>query len=395
MPLSRRRVGAGLAAAFAAPLAGCSPAASGPPPPRGTAADVRRTGWYPALASRAVLAAAGIEAPPIGHAFTSHRVIYGSQTSGRPVRVSALVSVPDVARPRGVVLWMHGTNPDRGAAVSTPTLQEGVAVSAIFAGGGYVVVAPDLVGQGVSTAPQAYLYNPSTIDVTVDLLSLVRRGLDGVLPAGERRLFITGFSQGGHDAAVIHRALEANPAHGFRPVATGAVAGAYDLAGLSIPFALQGRSGGDTVYLGLVGQSWATYTGRELTSVFTDPAAAKVRATLDGAHAALIDKQLPRNPRALFRPEVLSAVAQGGGHWFVDAARANSAHDWAPRAPYRAYYGDRDVDVSPQDTIRFAAASRVLGGAVTAVPVGPYDHFGSVVKSAPLIRRWFDELAGA
>jgi pimeloyl-ACP methyl ester carboxylesterase len=349
------------------------------------------------MASRAVLALAKVSpAIPMDHDFTPYRLLYWSTTNGKPVLVSALISIPNARPPRGLVLWMHGTNPDRAKSVSAPSLQEGVAVSAAFAGGGYAVIAPDLVGLGVSHGPQAYLYNPSTISVTLDLLRIAARGLGGLLPARDRPFFVAGFSQGGHDAAVIHRALEASPQSPVRVRATAAIAGAYDLAEVSIPFALRGGSSGDSLYLGLVALSWSTFHGRALDTLLTAPAAKLVSQTFDGDHAADLEKALPRNPRDLFRSDFLQAVYGGGRHWFLDAARANQAHDWTPKAPYRAYFGANDVDVSPQDSLRFVTAARSRGADAEAVGVGPYGHGDSALQAVPRIRAWFDELsAGA
>lgn len=367
--------------------------APGPRPP-GTIAALTRLGGYPAVVNRMVLGLAKVSpAIPVEYGFTPYRLTYWSSTNGTPVLVSALVSIPNGRTPRGLVLWMHGTNADRSKSVSAPSLQEGVAVSAAFAGGGYAVMAPDLVGLGVSKAPQAYLYNPSTLSVTLDLLEVAARGLGGLLRNPEKDLFLAGFSQGGHDVAVLHRALEAAERPSMRVRATAAVAGAYDLAGISIPFALQGRSAGSSVYLGLAARSWATYYGHPLETLLTETATKRVALALDGAHGAEVLKLLPRNPREMFRSDFLHAQATGGEHWFLDAARANSTQDWTPQAPYRAYFGTRDVDVTPQDSLSFAKAARSRGGRAEALALGPYEHGESALHAVPLMRKWFDELS--
>ena len=364
------------------------------PRPPGTIASLTRLGWYPAVVNRMVLGLAKVApAIPVEYGFTPYRLSYWSTINGAPVLVSALVSIPNGRPPRGLVIWMHGTNPDRSQSVSEPSLQEGVAISAAFAGGGYAVIAPDLVGLGVSLLPQAYLYNPSTLSVTLDLLDIAARGFGGLMQAPGRDLFVAGFSQGGHDAAVLHRALETAARPPMRVKATAAVAGAYDLAGISIPFALQGRSAGSSVYLGLAAQSWATYYGHPLETLLTAPATKLVALALDGAHGADVLKLLPRNPREMFRTDFLQTQAIDGKHWFLDAARANEVLDWSPKAPMRAYFGTRDVDVSPQESLALAEAGRKRRGSVEALPVGPYEHGESALHAVPLIRRWFDQLS--
>ncbi len=395
----RAVVGALIGAAGLAVASGCAERegdnrlATRPRPP-GTIVSLVRLGWYPTLVNQMVLGLAKVvPSIPVDHAFTPYRLTYWSSTNGAPVLVSALVSIPNGTAPRGLVLWMHGTNPDRTQSISRPSLQEGVAISAAFAGGGYAVIAPDLLGLGVSHAPQAYLYNPSTLSVTFDLLEIAARGLGGLLSVPEKSVFVAGFSQGGHDAAILHRALEQEKQPPMRVRATAAVAGAYDLVGLSIPFALQGRSAGSSVYLGLAAQSWATYYGHALDTVLTGPGAKLVRQALNGSHGADVLKLLPRNPRDMFRTDFLNAEATGGKHWFLDAARANGVLDWAPQAPFHAYFGTKDVDVTPNDSLAFAKSAGHRGGNVQALPVGPYGHGESVLHAVPLIRRWFDELS--
>jgi TorA maturation chaperone TorD len=73
--------------------------------------------------------------------------------------------------------------------------------------------------------------------------------------------------------------------------------------------------------------------------------------------------------------------------------RQNEAYAWAPSAPFRAYYGDMDRDVAPENAKFFAREASQRGGHVQAVSVGPQDHFGTVVHAIPLIRRWFDQLS--
>ena len=366
------------------------------PRPPGTIVSLKPIGWYPALVNRMVLGLAKV-APviPVEHGFKPYRLVYWSTTNGEPVLVSALVSLPTGAPPSGLVLWMHGTNTDRSNSISRPSLQEGIAVSAAFAGGGYAVIAPDLVGLGVSQAPQAYLHNPSTLAVTRDLLDIAARGLGGLLRQPGRDLMVAGFSQGGHAAAVIHRALESDPSPVMRVRATAAIAGAFDLAGVSIPFALEGRSASSSVYLGLAAQSWATYYGHSLETLLTESGKARVSQALDGSHGADVLELLPRNPREMFRADFLHAQAAGGQHWFLDAAQANEARDWTPRAPLRAYFGTRDVDVTPQESLSFAKASRHRGGNVEALDLGPFDHGESPLRAVPLIRKWFDQLTSA
>jgi hypothetical protein len=61
----------------------------------------------------------------------------------------------------------------------------------------------------------------------------------------------------------------------------------------------------------------------------------------------------------------------------------------------RLYYGDRDTDVSPQDSKGFYAAAVKRGANIHLMPLGPYDHVGSALQAVPRARLWFDELSSS
>jgi hypothetical protein len=370
--------------------------APGGPGARGAVAQIEPIGAFSALRLRVLMLAVGLHAP-VNNGIHLYRVSYWSVSDGAPVLVSGLMTVPDGGAPRGVVVWMHGTHDVRADSLSNPASQEGLLASAVFAGGGYLLLAPDLVGLGVSKQPQAYFVNASTVDVTLDLL---RAAKDASAEAGRpwnANLYLTGFSQGGHATAVLQRALEQHPDPDLRVAAGAGIAGPYRLADISFPFALEGHSPNDADYLATVALAYATYYHRPLVSILAEPYAQSVPQLFDGDHSlADLAKAMPTNPRALFTPDVLAAFDGKGSNWFVDTLRANQIDHWAPRAPFRAYYGDADVDVSPADAKALASDAKALGGDAEAISVGAYDHSGSALHAAPLIRAWFDQLnAGA
>jgi hypothetical protein len=61
----------------------------------------------------------------------------------------------------------------------------------------------------------------------------------------------------------------------------------------------------------------------------------------------------------------------------------------------RLYYGELDVDVSPEEARSQARRWAQRGADARAVDVGPLDHEASVLEAAARVRDWFDELSGA
>ena len=71
----------------------------------------------------------------------------------------------------------------------------------------------------------------------------------------------------------------------------------------------------------------------------------------------------------------------------------NDVYSWAPQAHFRAYYGDKDIDATPENSKIFEREATRLGGHIEAISVGPVDHTGSAFGAVPMIRAWFDELS--
>ena len=372
------------------------PSYAGTPDKPGSIIAAEHVGSYPPFVFKALIWAAGVKASvPISESPHLYRLTYWSHLGDQPIKLSGLVSIPERRAPRGVVVWLHGTNDDRATSVSTPSLNEGILLSGAFAGAGYVYVAPDLPGLGVSKRAQTYLHNPSTIAATLDLVSAAEtftRDAGKLWPNG---LYVGGFSQGGQATAVVSRELERLDRPDWQLRASAAVAGAYDLRKISFPSALKGRSTGHALYLTLLARSYADAYGHPVRSLLTNEAAEISDAYALGKDVAAASARLPSDPRKLFRPEFLASYDAGEPHWFLDAMQDNSITSWAPRSPYRAYYGEADVDVPPADSITFVKRAQALGGKATAVPVGAVDHFGSLGLAVPKIRQWFDEVSTA
>ena len=369
-------------------------------PARATAGSVARVealGSYSHLVLRALFWWQGLgDALPTERGISLYRVEYWTASPAGPlVQASGLVAFPRGPAPlRGVVSWQHGTASQRDAAPSAPDPNNGVVAAAVFAGHGYLLVAPDYLGLGTSTEPHAYYHTASIAGSVVDLLRASRAVVAAAGRAWPEALFLTGFSQGGHATLAAQRALEADPIPGLTVRAAAPVAGPFDLAGIGLPMALTGRSRFASLYLAWIATTYARVYGMPLDSVVREPFPRTAPPLFDGAHdGTAIVAALPANPRDLLTPALLAAQASGGEHWFLARLAENSLLDWTPQAPIRLYYGERDVDVSPEEAVAFAARMRARGADVVAESVGELDHDASILAAAPKIRAWFDSLA--
>ena len=154
-------------------------------------------------------------------------------------------AAPTCSGPRPIVLYAHGTNADKTlniADITNTTNTEGALIAAMFAAQGYIVVAPNYAGYDISTLGyHPFLNAEQQSGEMIDILTAARKALPGTMSSATSdggKLFITGYSEGGHVAMATQRALEASGA-----VITGA-------APMSGPYALV--TFGDAIFLGAV-----------------------------------------------------------------------------------------------------------------------------------------------
>jgi pimeloyl-ACP methyl ester carboxylesterase len=287
---------------------------------------------------------------------------------------------------------LHGTSTERKSAPSTPSL-EGRLIAAGFAGGGYLLVAPDYIGLGISMALHPYLHVDSTVNSTVDLLRAAREFCRDEQIEWPKQLNLMGFSQGAHATLAVQRYLEAHPEPGLVVSAAAAVDGSYDLADIGFPLALAGGAPSHPVYLGYLINAYAAIYGRPINSLLKEPYTSRVPTLFDGSHGNDdVVAGLPRNPREMFTTEFLTGLDAGESNWFLDALAQNQVFQWSPSAPLRLYYGDLDLDVSPREAATAAADMRARGGNVESISVGAYNHEQAIFHAFARVRAWFDEL---
>jgi hypothetical protein len=163
---------------------------------------------------------------------------------------SGALMVPTGAAPacsgaRPIVLYAHGTNPDKAlniADITNTSNTEGVLIAAMFAAQGYIVVAPNYAGYDISTLGyHPFLNAEQQSGEMIDILTAARTALPHTMSSATSdsgKLFITGYSEGGHVAMATQRALQASGA---------TVTGAAPMSG---PYALEAF--GDVIFFGNV-----------------------------------------------------------------------------------------------------------------------------------------------
>ncbi len=154
-------------------------------------------------------------------------------------------AAPACSGPRPIVLYAHGTDTDKTlniADITNTSNAEGALIAAMFAAQGYIVVAPNYAGYDISTLGyHPFLNAEQQSGEMIDILAAARTALPKTMSSATSdsgKLFITGYSEGGHVAMATQRALEASGA---------TITGAAPMSG---PYALEAF--GDAIFFGSV-----------------------------------------------------------------------------------------------------------------------------------------------
>jgi len=209
--------------------------------------------------------------------------------AGELTPASAALMVPDDAGSgcqgnRPIVLYAHGTNPDKAynlADLESSNNTEAILIAAIFAAEGYIVVAPNYVGYDTSTLGyHPYLNGDQQSKDMIDALTAARSALptaDAPDTMDGGKLLVTGYSQGGFVAMATHRALQDA---GETVTASAPMSGPYALSA-SGDAIFQGRvTGGSPLNLTLLLTSYQNAYGN-LYSSTTDAYEAQYAADIE------------------------------------------------------------------------------------------------------------------
>ncbi|MEO8280766.1 MAG: lipase family protein, partial [Ideonella sp.] len=144
------------------------------------------------------------------YSVATYRLVYRTiDGRGRELSASGLVSVP--VKPAGsispIISYQHGTTFTDAEAPSMHAQGDEAAV--IMASLGYIVIAADYVGFGVSKGEEhPYLLAKPSGAAVLDLLAAARSWRRANQVGDNGQLFLLGYSEGGYVTMAAHRAMQ-------------------------------------------------------------------------------------------------------------------------------------------------------------------------------------------
>ncbi len=337
---------------------------------------------------------AGIDERQVRHGVRAYRIVYRTvDTQGRPTTASQLVAVPrNGDRHLRVVSWLHGTEVFRGEVASVNDESTDRATALLFASTGLAVSAPDYLGLGEGPGSHPYGHPKATVTAPVDGLraarSFVRRDGRDL----DRRVLISGFSQGGPATMMLGRALQRGTDPYFRLGALAPIAGPFDLTGFEAAAADDGIAR-SSLYLAYFATAWNRMYGLYATpkDAFRAPYDKTVESLFDGNHTGEeIGAALPRTSKELFTADFLDKIRNPTGELRRNLRVLDTTCDWRPQVPVHVFHSKADKDVpfkNAEHCVRQLAAN---GAAHKLTEVDEADsHSTTVVKALPEVVRDF------
>ncbi len=291
-----------------------------------------------------------------------YRVTYTSNdAAGALDTLSGLVAVPQATNKVFPLLaYQHGTSdcktcvPSRYGSAGGDEGQIGL----VFAGMGYISLLPDYVGMGDGRGFHPYVHAATEAQAGLDMLRSVGGILQQLGIGHNSQLFITGYSQGGHGAMALHRAIETQFANEFEVTAAAPMSGPYSISGSMRDLILSETPYYYLAYLPNTALSYQTiynnlYT--DLNQLFKPAYVGFIQQYYSGAITlSTLNTKLIQTLTAqtggpvahrMLQDSIVAAIQNNPQHPINVALRDNDVYDWAPLAPTRLFYCTADDQV--------------------------------------------------
>jgi hypothetical protein len=344
------------------------------------------------------------------YGFDSYKVTYCTvdaqlpgQASAKAAVASGMISVPRKRGPLSTVVYLHGTSVSFYDAVSNPNIFgplsergesfDGPPSNSVFAGAGFVYIAPDYLGLGDSTVPRHRYFDADTeASSAVDLLIASRPVLAALRVPQNRDLFTFGFSQGGHSALALHRELEREHVD---VTATATVGGVFDVERWFLSLSGNEAAPFLPLYMSYILLAFDDVHDiyRQPSEAFRPPYASVVGDLFDMKHFFDdIVASLAPNLGALLKESFAHRVMTDPQHRLRVALRENAVDDWRPFAPIRVYHSIDDEEVRYDLALASVERLRQNGADVTVRTLRGFDHINSWIQAMPRAVNWFRSL---
>lgn len=365
--------------------------------PRGAVVSSTVAGAFTASQLATLLALNNIPITPT-YGVTIFSVKYHTVTAdGAPTIASGALVLPQAPGvPLPLLSLQHGTvilTNDVPSAMSGEIM-----LGAAWASVGYATSMPDYLGLGGNQTLHPYVHARSEATAVIDMLRAAKLLCAQSAVNLNGKLFLAGYSQGGHATMAAHREIEQSYAAEFPITASAPMAGPYDLSGATMTALLQPNQPYTSpwyVPYVVLGFNAVYRLYPDLSQVLLQPYATTLPPLFDGQHPGnQINDAMPAIPSQIFRPEFLQDFGTNASNPFRLALQRNDLYNWRPIAAMRLFHCAGDTTVPYANSV-VALNTFQANGATQVQLIDPYpagNHATGALPCYQAARAWFDLL---
>jgi hypothetical protein len=219
---------------------------------------------------------------------------------------------------------------------------------------GYLCAMPDYLGMGDSPGLHPYIHAKSEATAVIDMLRACRDFAPTVGRAWDNRLFLFGYSQGGHATMATHREIQQNYGPEFTVTGSAPMAGPYDCSGVQANVITSFDPYPTPGYLPYVIYSYdfVYKIVPDADALFKPPYDSILPTMFNGLYAmGDINSICPEVPREMVKDSVMAAFEADPNHPLKVALRKNDLYNWVPQTPVKMFYCSSDDQVNYMNSI--------------------------------------------
>lgn len=313
--------------------------------------------------------ASGFLNPEYGVA--AYRILYQTiDPFGRLTTASGAFVVPvgDSLEAMPLASYQHGTNTKDSDVASEGNSE--IVIGVVMASTGYLCAMPDFLGLGVNPGIHPYIHAKSEATAVIDMLRACRDFAPAVGREWDKRLYLFGYSQGGHATMATHREIQTYYEPEFVVTGSAPMAGPYDCSGVQEHVITSFDPYPTPGYL-----PYVVYSYNYVYHILPDPNAilkppydSIIPPMFDGSKTIgeINDASNPV-PRLMILDSVMAAYEADPNHPLKVALRKNDLYDWIPKTPVKMFYCSSDDQVNYQNTI--VAYNHFIAAGATTVSI--------------------------
>mgnify|MGYP000895550785 CR=1 FL=1 len=300
-----------------------------------------------------------------------YRMIYQTvDPFGRLILASGAFAVPTGADLEAMPFasYQHGTE----TADYNMASQRGseVIIGIVMATSGYLCAMPDFLGLGAGPGPHYYIPAKSEATAAIDMLRACRSFAPTVGREWDGRLFLFGYSQGGHATMATHREIQHHYSDEFTVTGSAPMAGPYDCSGVQEDVIVGHAPYPTPGYLPyiLFSYNYIYHIVDDPVALLKPPYDSIIPPMFDGTYSmGEINNVCTPVPRDMIVDSVMAAYEADENHPLKVALRDNDLYDWIPKSPVKMFYCSSDDQVNCQNTI--VAYNHFLAAGATTVSI--------------------------